>query len=144
MPSTARKSSDDFLNDPDLAQLVSLLPKYLCVPTTEEEYDHLQRLLDHVLDSGGMNETHPLADVAAVIGTLMQPYEEVHYAIPDASPVEMLRFFMDQHDLKQKDLVDIFGTPSLVSEVLNGKRDLTKKQIAALAERFHVSPAVFF
>ena len=51
---------------------------------------------------------------------------------------------MEQHGLKQKDLVEVFGTPSIVSEVLNGKRDLNKTQIKRLSERFGVSPELFF
>ncbi len=45
--------------------------------------------------------------------------------------------------LKQKDLVDIFGTPSIVSEVLKGKRNLTVEHIRRLSERFHVTPELF-
>jgi HTH-type transcriptional regulator/antitoxin HigA len=51
---------------------------------------------------------------------------------------------MEQHALRQKDLADVFGTTSIVSEVLNGKRELNKEQIRRLSERFHVSPEVFF
>jgi HTH-type transcriptional regulator / antitoxin HigA len=51
---------------------------------------------------------------------------------------------MDQHGLKQKDLVDIFGTPSIVSEVLSGKRAIHKEHMSRLSERFHVSPELFF
>ena len=49
-----------------------------------------------------------------------------------AKPVEVLRFLMDQHGLKQKDLADVFGTRSIVSEVLSGKRKLNEEHI----ERF--------
>jgi len=55
-----------------------------------------------------------------------------------------LRFLMDQHGLKQRDLTDVFGTPSIVSEVLSGKRELNKDHIKRLSERFHVSPEIFF
>ena len=51
---------------------------------------------------------------------------------------------MDQHGLKQKDLSDVFGTRSITSEILNGKRELNKEQIRRLSERFHVSPEIFF
>jgi HTH-type transcriptional regulator / antitoxin HigA len=51
---------------------------------------------------------------------------------------------MDQHKLKQKDLVDVFGTRSIVSEVLSGKRKLNQEHIERLSQRFHVSPDVFF
>jgi HTH-type transcriptional regulator/antitoxin HigA len=75
---------------------------------------------------------------------LIEGYEEKHYQLPKSSPLAMLRFLMEQHGLKQKDLVDIFGTPSIVSEVLNGKRELSKEHIRRLSARFHLSPELFF
>jgi HTH-type transcriptional regulator/antitoxin HigA len=51
---------------------------------------------------------------------------------------------MDANGLKQKDLVNIFGTPSIISEVLNGKRKLTTEHIRKLSRKFHVSPELFF
>lgn len=51
---------------------------------------------------------------------------------------------MDQQGLKQKDLAEVFGTPSIVSEVLSGKRKLNYEQIRKLSERFQVSPELFF
>lgn len=54
----------------------------------------------------------------------------------------MLRYFMDEHELKQSDLPEV-GSQRAVSEVLKGKRELTAKQIRALAARFNVAPAVF-
>jgi HTH-type transcriptional regulator/antitoxin HigA len=51
---------------------------------------------------------------------------------------------MDQNGLKQKDLIDVFGTPSIVSKVLSGKRELNKDHISRLSQRFHVSPELFF
>ena len=64
--------------------------------------------------------------------------------IPDASPVEVLRTLMDANDLRQKDLLPVFGSESIVSEVLHKKRDLNKTHIEKLSKRFNVSPAVFF
>jgi HTH-type transcriptional regulator/antitoxin HigA len=51
---------------------------------------------------------------------------------------------MEAHGLRQKDLTEVFGTESIVSEVLHGKRDFTKEQIRRLSTRFGVSPAIFF
>ncbi len=51
---------------------------------------------------------------------------------------------MDQHHLRQKDLLDVFGTPSVASEVLSGKRDLSKEHIRRLSERFSVPVDLFF
>jgi len=75
---------------------------------------------------------------------LIEDFEAKHYPVPDASPVAIVRHLMEAHHLRQKDLVGIFGTESIASEVLHGKRELTREHIARLSKRFAVSPAVFF
>jgi HTH-type transcriptional regulator/antitoxin HigA len=82
-----------------------------------------------------------LADLLAL---LIEDFEARNYQLPRASPLEAIAFLMDQHGLKQKDMLDIFGTPSIVSEVLSGKRAIHKDHISRLSERFHVSPELFF
>jgi HTH-type transcriptional regulator/antitoxin HigA len=84
------------------------------------------------------------AEMADLLTLLIEDYEEKNYRMPKASPLEVIAFLMDQHGLKQKDLMDVFGTPSIVSEVMNGKRELNKAQIRRLSERFRVSPELFF
>ena len=81
---------------------------------------------------------------AQVLITLVEAYEEEHDSIPDASPVEVVRVLMDANNLRQKDLVPVFGSESIVSEVLHGKRELNRTHIEKLSKRFRVSPAVFF
>lgn len=81
---------------------------------------------------------------AEVLLTLVEAYEEEHHAVPDASPVEVLRTLMDANDLRQRDLVPIFGSESIVSEILHRKRDLNKTHIEKLSKRFRISPAAFF
>ena len=54
----------------------------------------------------------------------------------------MLRYFMEEYSLSQSDLPEV-GSQGIVSEILNGKRELNLRQIRALAERFNVSPSVF-
>jgi HTH-type transcriptional regulator/antitoxin HigA len=90
------------------------------------------------------NPTSDEEKYAAVLLTLIEAYEEEHHSIPDAPPEEILRTLMDANDLRQKDLVPIFGSESIVSEVLHRKRALNKTHIEKLSKRFHVSPAVFF
>jgi HTH-type transcriptional regulator/antitoxin HigA len=75
---------------------------------------------------------------------LIERYEEEHYSVPKASPADVLRFLLDQHSLKQRDLAAELGGESVVSEVLSGKRKLNAAHIEQLSKRFHVSPAVFF
>jgi HTH-type transcriptional regulator/antitoxin HigA len=81
---------------------------------------------------------------AELLTVLVEKYEDEHHEIPDASPREVLRELMLANDLRQKDLVPEFGTESIVSEVLHGKRELNKDHIERLSKRFNVSPAVFF
>jgi HTH-type transcriptional regulator/antitoxin HigA len=75
---------------------------------------------------------------------LIERYEEEHYSLPKASPADVLRFLLDQHGLKQRDIARDLGGESVVSEVLSGKRKLNATHIEHLSSRFHVSPAVFF
>ncbi len=75
---------------------------------------------------------------------LVETYESKYCPVADAGPLDIIRHLMEQQGLRQKDLVDVFGTESIVSDVLNGKRDLSKDHIRRLSARFHVSPAVFF
>lgn len=108
----------------------------------EREYDRAVRRLNTLLDEVGTNERHPLYSLLDTLGTLIHAYEEEHFKEPEPSGPEMLRFFMDEHGLKQSDLPEV-GSQRAVSEVLSGKRELTARQIRALASRFNVSPAVF-
>jgi HTH-type transcriptional regulator / antitoxin HigA len=81
---------------------------------------------------------------AEVLLTLVEAYEEEQHSVPDASPIEVLRTLMEANGLRQKDLVPVFGSESIVSEVLHKKRSLNKTQIEKLSKRFRVSPAAFF
>lgn len=81
---------------------------------------------------------------AEVLLTLAEAYEEEHHSIADASPVEVLRTLMDANGLRQRDLVPIFGSESIVSEILHRKRHLNKTHIEKLSKRFRISPAAFF
>lgn len=108
----------------------------------EREYDRAIKRLNMLLDEVGDNEAHPLYGLLDTLGALIQLYEEENHNIPDVTGSETLRFLMDEHGVKQTDLAEI-GSQGVVSEILNGKRDLNVRQIRLLAQRFHVSPAVF-
>ena len=109
----------------------------------EDEYDAAIERLNLLLDDVGTNEAHPLYELLDTLGTLIHVYEEEHIMIPVSSGVDMLEYLMDEHRLGQSDLPEV-GTQGVVSEILNEKRQLNVRQIRMLAERFCVSPAVFF
>lgn len=110
--------------------------------TSERQYEEYLSVLDKLASKD--NPTSEEEKYAEVLMTLIEVYEEEHHSIPDASPVEVLRTLMDANGLRQKDLVQVFGSESIVSEVLHKKRGFNKAHIEKLSKRFHVSPAVFF
>ena len=128
--------------------MIAVSEKYaleICSPTpitSDRQHEEYLAVLDKLA-----SKEHPTKEevkYSEVLVTLIEAYEEVHHPVPDASPVEVLRSLMDANNLRQKDLVPIFGTESIVSEVLHKKRDLNKTHIEKLSKRFRVSPAVFF
>lgn len=108
----------------------------------EGEYNAAVERLNILLDEIGDDEKHPLYGLMDTLGSLIVLYEEDHHPIPEATGAEVLRFLMDEHGLAQSDLPEV-GSQGVVSEILNGKRELNIRQIRGLAKRFKVSPAVF-
>jgi len=121
------------------ALLSSALP---AVIRSEAENERCIRRLEE-LDRKGSRMSAAERRMAELLTLLIEDFEEKHYALKAASPVDVLNELMQANNLKQKDLVDVFGTPSIVSEVLHGKRQLTTEHIRRLSRRFHVSPEVF-
>lgn len=108
----------------------------------EAAYSHAVSVMNSLLDAGGANEKHELAGLVHVLGLLIAEYEGAHHQLAQATPVDMLRFMMEQHELRQSDLTEI-GSQGVVSEVLSGKRDLNLRQARALAKRFHLPVSAF-
>jgi HTH-type transcriptional regulator/antitoxin HigA len=109
---------------------------------TEEDYEQASAIVNFLLGIVRDNEDHPLADVLHYLGDQMERYEDEHFPIPEAKPSEMLRFFMEEHGLKQEDLVDC-APQSRISDILNGKRSISKEIAKKLARRFHVHADLF-
>ena len=81
--------------------------------------------------------------MAELLTLVLEDFEERHYALKASGPIEALNELMLANELKQKDLVDVFGTPSIASEGLSRKRKLNAEHIRRLSRRFKVSPEVF-
>lgn len=106
------------------------------------DYEAAVASLNRLLDAGAANQEHPLANLVDTLGALIGEYDELHYPGGAVTPVAMLRFLMEQHGLTQAGLPEI-GSQGVVSEIINGKRELNVRQIKALAGRFQVPPGVF-
>ena len=121
------------------ALLSSTLP---AVIRSEAENARYIAMLEE-LDTKGNRMTAAERRMADLLTLLIENFEEKHYALKASSPVEVLNELMLANGLKQKDMLDVFGTTSIISEVLHGKRQLTTEHIRRLSRRFHVSPEVF-
>jgi HTH-type transcriptional regulator / antitoxin HigA len=96
------------------------------------------------LDGRGDRMTAAERRMADLLTLLIEDFEQKHYALKATSPVDVLKELMAANNLKQKDLLGVFGTPSIVSEVLHRRRNLTTEHVRRLSQRFHVSPEIFF
>lgn len=126
---------------PEYTALLQKAPPKI-IHSDKENEAYTEVLLD--LDRRSEKLTKAERQFSELLTLLIEDYEEKRYPLPKAKPTSVIRFLMDQHGLNQKDLTSIFGTASVVSEVLNGKRELNKDHIERLSARFHVSPEVFF
>jgi HTH-type transcriptional regulator/antitoxin HigA len=102
---------------------------------TEEDYNTALKQIESLMDA---KPNTPQMDKLEVLTTLVEVYEEQHYAIDAPDPIEAIKFRMEQEGLKQKDLVSIVGSKSRVSEILNKKRKLTIEMIRNLHKQLHI------
>jgi HTH-type transcriptional regulator/antitoxin HigA len=128
---------------PAWRELQTRAPVKLRAIESERHYRAMVDFMNKLLDEVGDRETHALMGLLDVVSVFVRDYEERNVAMPDAEPPAVLRFLMEQHALRQRDLAQIFGSQSNVSEVLSGKREINARQARALGKRFGVSPAVF-
>ena len=127
-----------------ISQAWERLREVIGVTSIHSESDYLQvrAVIDALLDVVGNDEQHPLADLLDYLAEQVEAYEDEHYPTPDAEPADVLRFLMEQHGFKQEDLADC-APQSRISDILNGKRPVSKAIAKKLAQRFHVHADVF-
>lgn len=109
---------------------------------SEEEMLATQKVIDSLIVRAPL--TPDEEDYLNLLGTLVYEYEQTQEPIPDIYGVELLKVLMEERGLRQKDLLSIFKTESIVSAILKKQRKLTTRHIQELAEFFHISPAAFF
>jgi HTH-type transcriptional regulator/antitoxin HigA len=109
---------------------------------TEIEHKRLLNEVDKLMDLGE-NLTDEQAEVLQLLVTLIEQYEDKHYQLKAATPLEIMHELMSVRQLKQKDIVEVFGSKGITSEVINGKRSISKNQAKALGDFFHVSYTLF-
>ncbi len=132
-----RRASIDFKEYRKL--LDKSLPRVIQTEAENEYYIELLKKLDQ-----HSKELSPAQkELAELVTLLIEDFEDRHYQLKPATPIQILLELVQANGLKQKELADVFGSPSIVSEVLRGKRKLTTEHIKRLSQRFHVSPELF-
>lgn len=112
--------------------------------TTEAEYDRLLAIAERYTFTGIAGDiSSEERAVYKIVVLLIEDYESEHYPMDSPAPYQMLQHYMECRGIRQKDLVGIIGPSSIVSEVVNGKRGISKRQAKLLAEYFKVSVALF-
>jgi HTH-type transcriptional regulator / antitoxin HigA len=110
---------------------------------TKEEFERAETEVGRLLNKGYDNLSVEEKRLLALLSRLIEAYEDRTFPIPDSPPHRTLPFLMEQNDLRQADLVAIFGSRGRVSEIVNGKRAISKTQARALGKFFKVSPELF-
>ena len=114
-------------------------PKIIASPEQHQAY--IGRLLELQRKAHRSAEE---TETAQLLVVLITDYEAKHFRMEKTSGIDVLRELMASHGLRQKDLADDLGGESIVSLILQEKRQLNRKQMETLGHRFRVSPAVFF
>jgi HTH-type transcriptional regulator/antitoxin HigA len=110
---------------------------------TEEENNRMLAIVEQLMKKGD-NLTAEEGELLELLANLISDFEDKHYPIKEPTPLEMLQHLMEARGLTAKDLWDVFGSKGVTSEVLSGKRGISKSQIKRLAAFFNVSPELFF
>jgi HTH-type transcriptional regulator/antitoxin HigA len=108
---------------------------------TEEEYDRLLAVAERL--TFAKNLTPEERALYKLLVTLIEVYERENYPMDKSEPHEILQHVMESSGTRQADLVGIIGSSGVVSEVVNGKRAISKAQAKALGDYFKISPSLF-
>ena len=127
------------INDAVYAKLLARsLPRPI---RTDEEHQRLTALL---LELDERDDRTPEEDaLAEVVTLLIEDFEDRRYPMPRVSPRESLKALMEERGLKHKDIWPVLGNKGAATEVLGGRRSISKAQAKRLAEFFRVPVDLF-
>ena len=103
---------------------------------SDPEYREYLKIIDSLVDC---DENSPEEELLELVSLLVEDYESRHFAIEPPDPVDSIKIKIQEFGLKRKDLVAYFGSPSRVSEVLNGKRPLTLEMMRKIHKGLGIS-----
>ncbi len=120
--------------------VVKVLPTAI---QSEDEYEIMLTNINELMSKGEQKLSSEEERLLETLAILVESYEDEHHPMPEVAPNEILKFLMEERGLKQTDLLHIFGSSGITSEVVNGKRSISKEQAKKLAKHFKVSVELF-
>jgi HTH-type transcriptional regulator / antitoxin HigA len=119
--------------------LARVLPRVI---GSDQEHERMLAEIEKLMDRG---ERRTMEEDTALdlMVRLIQDYEREHHPLADPNPSEMLAYLMEKRGLRQVDLVPIIKSRGYVSDIMNGKRAISKAHARQLAEFFKVSADLF-
>jgi HTH-type transcriptional regulator / antitoxin HigA len=110
------------------------------------DYDRAAAILDKLAIRDESDLDQGESDYLETLSLLIESYDAEHLPMPvrHRSPIELLKFLLKQNSLTTTDLGQLIGSKGLASEILNGKRELSKTHIRKLAKRFDIDPGLLF
>jgi HTH-type transcriptional regulator/antitoxin HigA len=110
---------------------------------SEDEYDHMVAAVESLVDKGEPCLSPEESALLETMAILIQAYDDRHHPLPPVAPAKMLAYLMDTSGRATKDLLPVLGTRGRASEVLSGKRSISKQQAKKLASVFNVAADLF-
>ena len=108
----------------------------------DADFERVHALANNLSDEIGDDESHPLFSLLEIAIELIEKWEGEHVVIPNTKPKEVLRFLLEENNLKQKDLSNI-ASPTLISDILAGRREISRALAKSLSTRFNVNASAF-
>ncbi|MDY6901754.1 MAG: transcriptional regulator [Cyanobacteriota bacterium] len=119
-----------------------LLAKYQPkVITNDEENEQAISIAEELAHKP--NRTSEESTLYKLLIALIEKYENDTYPMGETTPLSMLLHLMEARGLRQIDLIDVIGSSGIVSEIVNGKREISKAQAKALGEFFNIDAGLF-
>lgn len=121
--------------------LIQTLPGVI---ETEDENEKALAIVERLMDKGENNLSPEEDRLFRLLVTLIEDFEDKAYPMGDfATPLDTLKSMIFEHELKQTDLMDVFGSQGVASEVLSGKRGISVNHAKRLAKRFNLPVDLF-
>src|SRR5215471_18774817 len=115
-----------------------VIPKIIA---SDEEFDRMAEKLEALTFK--KKPTPEEEALGALLAKLVQDYDDTHYPLPALPPHKMIQYLMRQRQLRQADLLPIFGSRAVASAVVSGKREPSKEHVRRLAAFFHLPADLF-